>query len=628
MKRSQRYGIYKKNTWFIGLILLMGLSISGCDDIFVADGDQDSHMTESEGYFYMMDRSNGTLHMLDTQLSILKSWELTEITGTTSVQGITFDGEFIWISAAGSADRIYQLDLSGDEIVVRQDFEAPPGGSGTVRDITWDGSFIWALNNGSVSLGTAPTLYQLNSENGDIENEYELSTPEPRSLSFIPENGDEYGRGISSGFYYGDIDQDVFVNLRADHRVFITEFPAPAPPESDFRIFPSGITYEQLESGELKFWTVNSSFGNNYLFKIDRRGDVTDRFELHQQFEQAGPIVFTTTDVRLLPAPTIESVFPDKAGLGTNIDVRILGENFRDGDDLTLSFGQGTEVTSVELETSEEIVVGLQVSEEANLGLRDVTVELADGQVATLEDGFEVLEEAPEFGFIWAIDFDSKSLYQLNEGDGSLVQEWNTRAVAPGGSPQGVAWDGESIWLSAAGTDREIYRLDTSGSTLTATESIPAPYPNGSGTVRDIAWNPDTETIWVVNDGDDMIYQVDPSNGDILSEIPTPTADPRSLVWADGTLHSSENENGQIWSWNSSAESWEVEFVSPLPEEASTSNRRPQGLAFHNSNFWISSSRFGDDYILKAENDGDLLQTIESPNIGSDVIMGITFSID
>jgi len=620
--------MYKKTTRFISLILLIGLSVSGCDGIFVADGDQDNHMTESEGYFYMMDRSDGTLHMLDTQLSILKSWDLTEITGTTSVQGITFDGEFIWISAAGSADRIYQLDLSGDEIVVRLDFEAPPGGSGTVRDITWDGSFIWALNNGSVSLSTSPVLFQLDPKNGDVENEYDLPTPEPRSLTFIPENGDEYGRGVDSGIYYGDVDEDVFVNLRYDRRVFTTEFTAPAPPESDFRIFPSGVTYEQLERGELKFWTVNSSFGNNYLFKIDRRGDVTDRFELHQQFEQAGPIVFTTTDVRLLPAPTIESVFPDKAGLSTEIEVRILGENFRDVENLTVSFGQGIEVTSVELVSSTEIVANLQINEDANLGLRDVTIELADGQIATFEDGFEVLEEAPEFGYIWAVDFDSKSLYKLNEADGSLVQEWNTRAVAPGASPQGVAWDGESIWFSVAGTDREIYRLDTSGSTLTATESIPAPYPNGSGTVRDIAWNPDTETIWAVNDGDDMIYQVDPNNGDILSEIPTPTADPRSLVWADGTLYSSENDNGQIWRWDSSAESWEVEFVSPLPEEASSSNRRPQGLAFHNSHFWISSSRFDDDYILKAENDGDLLQTIESPNIGDDVIMGITFSTE
>lgn len=628
MDRSRKYGMHKKNIWYLSLMLFIGLSFTGCDGIFVADGDQDSHMTESEGYFYMMDRSEGTLHMLDTQLNILKTWDVTKVTETTSIQGITFDGEFIWISAAGSADRIYQLDLSGDEIVVRHDFEAPPGGSGTVRDIAWDGTNIWALNSGSVSLNTSPALYQLDPENGGVENEYELATPEPRSLTFIPENGDVYGRGVESGLYYGDVDEDVFVNLRSDRRTFVSVFSAPAPPESDFRIFPSGITYEQLESGELKFWTVNSSFGNNYLFKIDRLGEVTDRFELQQQFEQAGPIVFTTTDVRLLPAPSIESLFPDKAGLGTEAEVRILGENFRDAEDLTISFGQGTEVLSAELVSSTEISVNLQISEDANLGLRDVTIELADGQIATFEQGFEILEEAPEFGYIWAVDFDSKFLYQINEADGSLVQEWNTRAVAPGASPQGVAWDGESIWLSAAGSDREIYRLDTSGSTLTATESIPAPYPNGSGTVRDIAWNSESETLWAVNDGDDMIYEVNPDNGDILSQISTPTQDPRSLVWSDGNLYSSENESGQIWSWDASAESWDVEFVSPLPEEASAANRRPQGLAFGNNHFWISSSRFGDDFILKADNEGELIQSFESPNIGSDVVMGITFSID
>lgn len=614
--------------WFLSLMLIASFTFTSCDSIFVADGNSTDHVTESEGFFYMMDRSDGTLHMLDTQLRNLNTWQLSDVTGNESVQGITFDGEFIWISAAGSADRIYQLDLSGEDIIVRNDFEAPPGGSGTVRDLAWNGSYIWALNNGSVTLSTPPALYQLDAQTGDIVNEYELPTPEPRSLTFIPENGDEFGRGVTSGYYYGDREENVFVSLRDDRRVFTTEFPAPAPPESDFRIFPSGITYEQLESGELKFWTVNSSFGNNYIFKIDRRGDVTDRFELPEIYEQAGPIVFSTVDVRLQPAPEIFSVFPDRGGLNTEVEVRILGENFRNGNGLSVSMGEGIDVLSVELESAEELLVQVSIDAAAQTGPRDVTVELADGQSDVLEAGFEVTEEAPEFGFIWALDFDSRALYKLNETDGSLVQEWNTRAVAPGASPQGVTWDGEAIWLSAAGTDRQIYRLDTSGSTLTATESIPAPYPNGSGTVRDITWDPDTETLWAINDGDDMIYQLDPANGDILDQFSTPTESPRSLVWVDGTLYSSENENGEIWRWDSDAESWSVEFLSPMPDGASVDNRRPQGLAFGGEAFWISTSRFDDDYILKVDDQGELMQTFESPNMGPDVVMGITFSLD
>lgn len=609
-------------------MFLISFSLISCDNLFVGDGGSNDHITESEGYFYMMDRDDATLHMLDSQLRNLQTWQLTDVTDDGSVQGITFDGEFIWISAAGSADRIYQLDLSGSNIIVRNDFESPPNGVGTVRDITWDGQNIWALNNGSLSLGTPPGIYQLDPENGDIVKEYELPTPEPRSLTFIPENGDEFGRGVPSGYYYGDRDQNVFVNLRADRRVFVTKFPAPAPPESDFRIFPSGITYEQLDSGELKFWTVNSSFGNNYIFKIDRRGDVTDRFELPKIYSQAGPIVFSKVDVRLQPAPEIFSVFPNRGGLSTIIEVRILGENFRNGDAITVNMGEGIDVTSVGLESSEELLVQISIGADAALGNRDITVELADGQSAVLESSFEVTEEAPEFGFIWALDFDSKALYQLNEADGSLVQEWNTRAVAPGGSPQGVAWDGDAIWMSAAGTDRQIYRLDTSGSTLTATETIPAPYPNGTGTVRDISWDPETETIWAINDGNDMIYQIDPTNGDILDQISTPTENPRSLVWVEGTLFSSENVNGEIWRWDSANESWSVEFLSPLPSEASEANRRPHGLAFGSESYWIANSRFGDDYILKADEQGELLQTFESPNIGPDVIMGITFSVD
>ncbi len=608
------------------LVTLFALFFAGCDSLFINDGDNNSHITESEGYFYMMDRSDVTLHMLDTQLKSHKVWELEETIGTTSIQGITFDGEFLWVSAAGNADRIFQLDLTGDEIEIRNDFESPPGGIGTVRDIAWDGEYIWVLNNGSVALEIPPAIYKLNPVNGDIIQEYDLPTPEPRSLSYIPDNGDEYGRGVPEGYYYGDREKNIFISLRKDRRVFTEELLAPEPPEGQFRIFPSGLTYEILESGELKFWTVNSSFGNNYLFKINRLGDITDYFELPPHFQQAGPVVFTNVDIRLLPPPVLTGIFPNRIGQGSDIEITVTGENFRNGDGISLEMGEDISIIEIEFISSSELSVEISVSQDAQLGMRDITLELPDGQTATLENGLEVLDEEPELGFIWAVDFDSKALYKLSESGGILIQEWNTRAVAPGASPQGVTWDGESIWFSAAGTDRQIYRLDTSGSTLTADVTIPAPYPTGSGTVRDISWDFDSETIWAVNDGDDIIYQVDPADGNILSEIPAPEENTRSVAWIDGTLFSSENNTGRIWSWNSDTETWSEEFVSPLPEGASASNRRPQGLAWDGDNFWISNSRFDDDFILHVTPQGDLLQTFDTPNIGPDVIMGITFS--
>jgi len=178
-----------------------------CDNPFFDDGDEDGAITDKGGYFYTVDNTTLRLVALDASLHEIGSWSTVPLLDSTRIQGITYDGSKLWISSAGSNDIIARIDITGDSIEVLQSFAAPPSGQGTVRGIAWDGSNIWALNSGSTTYEFPPTLYKLSSA-GEVTAEYQLPTPSPRPLEFVGSNGDVYGRGISEGFYYGDIDWD------------------------------------------------------------------------------------------------------------------------------------------------------------------------------------------------------------------------------------------------------------------------------------------------------------------------------------------------------------------------------------------------------------------------------------
>lgn len=84
---------------------------------------------------------------------------------------------------------------------------------------------------------------------------------------------------------------------------------------------------------------------------------------------------------------------------------------------------------------------------------------------------------------------------------------------SPGPSPEGLAWDGEFLWV----VDSEIHQLDQMEVTwgeVMASFSIPVAKPKG------VAWS--NAHLWVVDEETSMIYQIDPTDGSVVSEIPAP----------------------------------------------------------------------------------------------------------
>lgn len=604
---------------------LVALATYGCD-IFGPDGTSSDIITSEEGFFYMMDRSNSMLYQLDSQLREVNTWDLSDISGGNIVQGITFDGTNIWISVASGINRLFKLDLTFPEAQIIQAIVAPPSGRGTIRDITFDGRHLWAANSGSVSATEAPALYKINPETGDVVASYDMPTTEIRSVAYIPPNGDEYGRGIAPGIYLGDRENNKFWNFRSDRPVFTEGFAAPVPPEGNFRIFPSGLTHELLPSGEIKIWTINSSLGANYLFRVNRLGSVEQRFEI-RHYDQPGPVVFTTIDAATPAAPEVTSIVPNRGAWETSIEVEVSGTGFREGAELALDLGAGVTVTNVAVQTPGRISASVSIATGAAVGLRDVVVTNGDGQSASLPAAFEITEEPPKFGFIYVGDFGNLNLlYRLREADGGLDQEWNYSEVAPGGSLQGITFDGEHLWIAAAGNDRLIIQLDTSTDQLEAIRSIPAPYPSGTGTVRDLKYH--EGSLWTTNSGDSKIYQLDPANGNILREIDTPGADTRTLTFADGVLYAAERSNGTVYRFNEGTGDWEVAFLVPLPTGASTADRLPVGMDFDGTNFWIAITRLSNDFVLEVSPTGELLRHFASPNVGPDILSGLAFTLE
>lgn len=605
-----------------GLMLALAFAMFTSCDIFGPDKPENGTITTNDGFFYMMDRSTSNLYQLDGKMRQLKVWSLIEITDDSFIQGITSDGEHIWISASGPARSLLKLDLSSDEPVVLETFPAPPGGAGTVRDITFDGEYLWVANSGSVALNTPPAIYKINPENGNVIDEYDMPSTEIRGISFVPPNADQYGRGAAPGIYLGDREANKFWNFRFDRPVFTDAFDAPEPPTGAFTIFPSGITYELLPDGVIHFWTVNSSLSTNYLFQLDRNGDVLNRFELNQ-YVSPGPIVFAGHDASLAPAPQLSSVIPNRGALDTTFEVQLNGSAFRNGTGLSIDFGEGITVSDVQLIDSEQISATIAISAGTSPGFRNVTVTNPDEQQTVLENGFEVTETAPLFGFVYVLDFDSNWLYKIRESDGGLEQEWDTSDMAQAGSPQGITHDGTHFWMASAGSERDLIQFDIDGENLMEIRRISAPYPNGTGTVRGIVFH--DGYLWALNSGDNKIYQVDPSNGDILTDIDTPGSETRGITVVNDTIITTDRDEGNVFSWDASSGEWVTEFTVPLPAGTPEGNRWPIGIDWDGEHYHIVISRFSSDYVLKVSTDGELLQTIESPRIGPDILTDVVY---
>ncbi len=93
------------------------------------------------------------------------------------------------------------------------------------------------------------------------------------------------------------------------------------------------------------------------------------------------------------------------------------------------------------------------------------------------------------------------------------AQEVISSFPAPAVEPRGLAWDGEYLWCADANTD-SVYQLDISDGNVVS--SFPFDIDSDFG---GLAWSADTN-IWIANGS--QISKVNPANGNTLSGFTCP----------------------------------------------------------------------------------------------------------
>jgi len=600
------------------ILLLLGLFwITGCDLPFINDGG-DNGINQENDYLYLLDSGTCRLIMLNTDLAVINSWDLSAISVDSldaSLQGITYDGDYLWISIAGNDDQIFKVGIDSTSVNVVGKLTAPPDEKGVVRDIAYDGVRLWALNSGSVTYSMPATLYELDIDGDSVLNEYTLPCPEPRGLTYVPENTDVYGRSIPEGLYFTDKDVDKVYRLRLDKRMIEEVFEVPVPARGESFTFPIGLYY----SGKT-FWLVNSSDTADLLYELEQDGEVINMFEL--PYESPGPIVWTDRNFLALQAPEIYSITPNTVIPGETKELGVFGKGFIDRTGLNCSFDtDDITVDSLHFISAAELTVYISVTSTAQIGQYDVIITNFDGQSGTLIDGITISDYDPSNGYFWFTDTESDSLYKVKVSDFSIVQRWNLLEIAPGGSAQGLDFDGTNYWLASAGSDDKIYRIDVSGEELSTELSFSAP-PNQQGTVREIC--SDGTYLWALND--EFIYALNPSDGTVIDTINTPRTGARGIVFVGDDLYCNDYVTDSIYVYLADEDKWNACFETPVPPNGTIDNRYPTGMAYDGVNLWFSNSTYEYDYIFQVDFNGNVVRTYEVPNRGDAKPTGLMFT--
>jgi streptogramin lyase len=141
---------------------------------------------------------------------------------------------------------------------------------------------------------------------------------------------------------------------------------------------------------------------------------------------------------------------------------------------------------------------------------------------------------------------------------------------APGPHPQGLAWDGQKLWVaSTAG----LMRMDPQTGEADKALSSPGSSPQG------LTW--DGQYLWVVSFDTKLIYQMDIENSQVLNSFAAPADQPVGLAW-DGELLWHSDLGGAIYRLDPDDGSIVEEFANPFGQGTSL-------LEWDGSQLWVSA---------------------------------------
>jgi len=146
----------------------------------------------------------------------------------------------------------------------------------------------------------------------------------------------------------------------------------------------------------------------------------------------------------------------------------------------------------------------------------------------------------------------------------------------PGPSPEGLAWDGEALWIVDDET-KKVYRVSTKQGKVLKSFSVVVNEPKG------LAW--DGSSLWVSDNDRKTIDKVDMKESKIVSEIKAP------LPLGEGP----KSLEGLAWDgsylWSACFAGWSSKLFRLNPRDGSTKlsffcDCKPKGLASNGKYLW------------------------------------------
>jgi streptogramin lyase len=113
-----------------------------------------------------------------------------------------------------------------------------------------------------------------------------------------------------------------------------------------------------------------------------------------------------------------------------------------------------------------------------------------------------------------------------NHAGFNLGQVIRSFAAPAGTQPNGLAWDGNNLWMSSYISQSGIYKLDPADGTVLHKCTPPVAWHEGYG---GLAF--DGTYLWQADAYGGGIYQLDPTDCSIVHTIPSPGNSPSDLAW-------------------------------------------------------------------------------------------------
>ena len=141
---------------------------------------------------------------------------------------------------------------------------------------------------------------------------------------------------------------------------------------------------------------------------------------------------------------------------------------------------------------------------------------------------------------------------------------------APAPSPQGLAWDGNFLWVADDSTDT-LYKIEPEDGSIISSFPTPGTKPRG------LTW--DGNHLWCADMKTDTLYKLEPSDASVISSIPAPHNRVHGLTW-DGQYLYCCYEAG----WSSQIVKIDLSDTSTIFFTYTRGN--PSGLAYDGNFIW------------------------------------------